>query len=86
MAESGHAERRVERVAFETDRHLVVGDLTLPPTGYQSRFSDSINRGDLEFVQLTNVEITPLEGGAPRELPFVILSKRHIHLAHPVAG
>ena len=53
-------ERRVERAVFETDRHLVVGDVTLPPAGYQSRFSDSLNRSDLEFVPLTNVEITAL--------------------------
>ena len=36
--------RRKERVRFETDRHLVVGDVTLPPEGYQSRFSDAVNR------------------------------------------
>ena len=37
----------VERAVFETDRYVVVGDVTLPPEGYQSRFSDSLNRGDL---------------------------------------
>ena len=53
-------ERRVERAAFETDRQLVVGDVTLPPAGYQSRFSDSLNRGDLDFLPLTDVEVTSL--------------------------
>jgi len=76
-------ERRIERAVFETDRHIVVGDVTLPPAGYQSRFSDSLNRGDLDFVPLTNVEITSLEDGKVSERPFVVLSKRHIRLSYP---
>ena len=75
--------RRVERVSLETDRHLVEGDLTLPPAGYQSRFSDSLNRGDLEFVALTNAKITQLTDGSVSELPFIALSKRHIRVAYP---
>jgi hypothetical protein len=78
------ARRRVERAAFETDRQLVEGDLTLPPAGYQSRFSDSLNRGEFEFVPLTNVKATSLEDGTVTELPFVVLSKRHIRIAYPV--
>ena len=50
--------------------------MTLPPAGYQSRFSDSLNRGDLEFVPLTNVEITSLVDGKVSERPFVVLSKQ----------
>src|SRR5262245_19530780 len=61
--EGTQIERRVERAAFETDMQLVVGDVTLPPAGYQSRFSDSLNRDDLDFVPLTNVEITSLRDG-----------------------
>jgi hypothetical protein len=77
-------DRRVERAAFETDRHLVVGDVTLPPAGYQSRFSDSLNRTELEFVSLTNVEITSLANGTVDERPFLSLAKAHIRLAYPV--
>ncbi|MGE0067519.1 MAG: hypothetical protein AB7T48_09220 [Solirubrobacterales bacterium] len=77
-------ERRVERAAFETDAHLVVGDVTLPPAGYQSRFSDSLNRGDLEFVPLTNVEVTSLRDGKVSERPFMVVSKAHIRIAYPV--
>ncbi len=84
MAESENAERRLERVAFETDRHLVVGDVTLPPTGYQSRFSDSLNRGEFGFLSLVNVEITSLADGAVDKRPFVVLAKRHIRLSYPV--
>jgi hypothetical protein len=80
-----HRERRVERAVFETDRHLIVGDVILPPSGYQSRFSDSINRGEFEFMQLTNVEITSLADGATSQRPFLALSKRHIRLSYPLA-
>lgn len=75
--------RRVERAVFETDRQRVVGDLTLPHAGYQSRFSDSLNRGDFEFVPLTNVEIISLDSGNVTHVPFLVLSKRHIRLAYP---
>jgi hypothetical protein len=85
MANKGdQIERRVERAVFETDHHMVVGDVTLPPAGYQSRFSDSLNRGDLEFVPLTKVEITSLADGTVSERPFVVLSKRHIRLSYPL--
>lgn len=78
-------ERRVERAVFETDRQIVVGDVTLPPEGYQSRFSDALNRPDLEFVPLTNVEITSLVDGKVSERPFVVLSKRHVRISYPLA-
>jgi hypothetical protein len=81
--ENERIERRVERAVFETDRQILVGDVTLPPAGYQSRFSDALNRGDLEFVPLTNVEITSLIDGRVSERSFVVLSKRHVRLAYP---
>lgn len=76
--------RRVERAVFETDRQLIEGDLTLPPAGYQSRFSDSLNRGEFEFVPLTNVQVTTLADGKVTSLPFLTLSKRQIRIAYPV--
>lgn len=82
--EQSDSERRVERAAFETDRLLVVADVTLPPAGYQSRFSDSLNRSDLEFLPLTDCEITSLVDGATSHQPFMALSKRHIRVAYPV--
>jgi hypothetical protein len=82
-ASEGRARRRVERAVFETDRQVVEGDLTLPPAGYQSRFSDSLNRGEFEFVPLTNAKLTSLDNGTVSELPFVVLSKRHIRVAYP---
>lgn len=76
--------RRVERAVFETDRQIVEGDLTLPPAGYQSRFSDSLNRGEFDFVPLTNAQVTSLADGKVTQLPFLIVSKRHIRVAYPV--
>jgi len=77
-------ERRRERARFETERHVVVGDVTLPPEGFQSRFSDAINRGDLSFIPLTNVEITSIEGGEVTRREFIVLGKAHIRIAFPI--
>jgi hypothetical protein len=76
-------EHRIERAVFETDRQLVVGDVTLPPEGYQSRFSDVLNRRDFDFLSLTNVEITSLVDGKVSERPFVVLSKNQVRIAFP---
>lgn len=80
----GRDRRRVERAVFETDRQLIEGDLTLPPAGYQSRFSDSLNRGEFEFVPLTNAQVTTLADGKVVGVPFLVLSKRQIRIAYPV--
>ena len=84
MTDAGEQiERRVERAVFETDRQIVVGDVTLPPEGYQSRFSDALNRRDVDFLPLTNVEITSLLDGKVSERPFIVLSKHSVRLAYP---
>jgi hypothetical protein len=80
---SSAVESRVERAVFETDRHRVIGNVTLPPEGYQSRFSDLLNRGDFGFVHLVDVEIAPLGGGPVARHPFVALAKAHVRLAYP---
>lgn len=77
-------ERRKERAVFETDRHVIVGDVTLPPEGYQSRFSDALNRPDIDFIPLTHVEITSMADGTVNERPFIVLSKEHVRLAFPL--
>lgn len=76
--------RRPERVLFETDRHLIVGDVTLPPEGYQARFSDAVNRPEVAFIPLLDVEISPLAGGETEKREFIVLAKAHIRLAYPV--
>lgn len=80
------AERRVERAVFETDRHRLVGDVTLPQAGYQRRFSDLLNRSEFEFIPLTNVEITFHADGNIVERPFVALNKRHVRLCYELEG
>jgi hypothetical protein len=83
LVSPGSAESQLQRAVFETDRHLVVGDVSLPPEGYQSRLSDAVNRGDLGFIPLTDVEITPLGGGETVRRGFVLLGKAHVKLAYP---
>ena len=82
--EVGQKDRRVERVQFETDRQRIVGDLTLPQEGYQSRFSDSLNRVDITFVPIVNAEVSSLTGGDVERLPFMVVSKAHVRVAFPV--
>jgi hypothetical protein len=83
-AEIGQKDRRVERVQFETDRQRIVGDVTLPPEGYQSRFSDSLNRPDVTFIPVVNVEISSIMGGDVERRPFVVICKSHVRIAFPV--
>jgi hypothetical protein len=83
MGESDEIEQRVERAVFETDRQLVVGDVTLPPQGYQSRFSDMLNRQEFDFLSLTNVEITSLVDGTVSERPFLVIAKHQVRIAYP---
>src|SRR5205085_11324622 len=61
-----------------------VGDVTLPPAGYQSRFSDSLNRAEAEFVPLTNVELTSHGDGSVVTIPFLALNTRHVRLSYPL--
>ena len=78
-------EGRTERVRFETDRQWIVGDVTLPAEGYQSRFSDALNRPDVPFIPLVNAEVSSLIGGEVEKLPFMVISKAHVRIAYPVA-
>ncbi len=82
----GQKERRVERVQFETDRQRIVGDVTLPPEGYQSRFSDSLNRVDVTFIPLVNAEVSSLMGGDVEKRAFMVVSKSHVRIAFPLEG
>jgi len=77
---------RVERVVFETERHRIVGDLTLPSEGYRSRLSDFLNRADLTFIPLVNVEIGPpgRNGEGSDKHDFLAVARAHIQLAHPL--
>jgi Family of unknown function (DUF6812) len=74
-------DHRQERVLLETDRQRIVGLVTLPPEGYQSRFSDFLNRTDVAFLPLVDVEITLLESGEVMKQDFVAIGKPHIRFA-----
>ena len=84
MEAGAHIERRVERVQFETDRHLIVGNVTLPPGGYQSRLSDSLNRPDISFIPVVDVEISSIEGGDSSRHDFIVIGKDQIRVAFPI--
>jgi hypothetical protein len=85
MEAADQIKRRVERVQLETDRHTIVGNVSLPPgEGYQSRFSDSLNRPNLTFIPLVEVEIWPLDGGEAVRRPFAIVNKEHVRVAVPL--
>jgi hypothetical protein len=80
----GQKERRVERIQFETDRQRVIGDVTLPSEGYQSRLSDLLNRPDVTFIPLVNAEVSPIMGGDVERFPFIVVSKDHVRVAFPL--
>ena len=73
----------MERVVFETERHRIVGDVTLPREGYRSRLSDFLNLGELEFIPVVNAELSPLDGGPPETRSFIAVGRTHVQLAFP---
>ena len=77
-------EQRTERIIVETDRHRIVGHVLLPADGYRSRLTDYLNASEREFLALTDVEVSTLDG-SPRieKRDFIALSMRHIVLAMP---
>lgn len=77
-------EQRDERIIVETDRHRITGSLRLPADGYRSRLTDYLNSSEREFLALTDVELTTLQGTAQVERrDFIALSVRHVVLAMP---
>ncbi|HWP32326.1 MAG TPA: hypothetical protein VNL97_01115 [Solirubrobacterales bacterium] len=83
MNQAEGVERRKERAVFETERHIIVGDVTLPPEGYQSRFSDLLNREGVDFIPLTNVVVTSIATGEETRRDFIAIGRAHIHCAYP---
>ena len=73
---------REEQVVLETERYRIVGVLTLPREGYRSRLSDYVNQRDREFFALSDVTLTPLDGGQdrPRSTEFLMVARRHVRL------
>jgi hypothetical protein len=70
---------RRERVRIETQRHDMVGTLQLPNEGYRSRTTDFLNAHEREFLALTDVEVSWLDGSRPPERhEFIALATRHV--------
>jgi hypothetical protein len=74
-------DHRIERIAIETERHRIEGDVTLARDGYRSRVSDVLNASERDFITLTDVTVTPLEGGPPELHAYLSLARRHIVFA-----
>jgi hypothetical protein len=79
-------DQRDERIIVETERHRITGVVRLPTGGYRSRLTDYLNAAERQFLPLTDVEVTSLDG-APRveKRNFLALSLRHVVLAMPVS-
>jgi hypothetical protein len=79
MADTGAMHFRRERVRIETQRHDMVGTLQLPNEGYRSRTTDFLNAHEREFLALTDVEVTWLDGSRPPERhAFIALATGHV--------
>jgi hypothetical protein len=74
-------DHRRERIRIETERHRIVGFLTLARDGYRSRISDVLNASERDFLTLTEVSVEPLSGGPIELYPFLTLARRHIVFA-----
>lgn len=77
----GDTTTRQEHLRIETLRHRILGTVTLPRDGYRSRVSDFLNASEREFLPLTDVTVTPLDGGPSVRHPFIALSRGHIVFA-----
>jgi hypothetical protein len=74
-------DHRRERIRIETERHRIMGELTLARDGYRSRVSDVLNAPERDFLTLTEVAVEPLEGGPVELFPYLTLARRHIVFA-----
>ena len=75
---------RNERVVIETDRYRIVGDLTLPRTGYRSRMTDFLNASERDFIALTDVVLEPIDESESKvRREFMAISRRHIVVVMP---
>jgi uncharacterized protein DUF6812 len=72
------AEERRERIRLETPRHRIEGSLMLARDGYRSRVSDMLNASERDFLTLTDVTLTPLDGGPAERHAFMAIARTHI--------
>jgi hypothetical protein len=78
QADAHGAEERRERIRLETPRHRIEGSLMLARDGYRSRVSDMLNASERDFLTLTDVTLTPLDGGPAERHAFMAIARVHI--------
>ncbi|MGH2970269.1 MAG: DUF6812 domain-containing protein [Solirubrobacteraceae bacterium] len=72
---------RRERVRIETQRHEIEGTLQLPNEGFRSRTTDFLNAHERDFLALTDVELSWLDGSRKAERhEYLALAVRHVVL------
>lgn len=72
---------RRERVRIETARHEIEGTVQLPHEGFRSRMTDFLNTQGDDFLPLTDVEVTYLDGSrSPERHDYLALAARHVIL------
>ena len=71
-------------MVVEIERYRIQGALHLPAEGYRSRLSDYMNQRETEFLPMTDCTITTVDTGQERELPFLLVARRHVRLIAPV--
>ncbi len=76
--------QRKERIELETTRHRMTGSVTLSQNGFRSRVSDLLNASEREFIAMTDVVVTPLDGGEDMTREFVAVSRQHIVFVSPL--
>ncbi len=75
---------RREQVVVEIEHYRIQGALHLPAEGYRSRLSDYMNQREAEFLPMTECTITTLQTEQVREVPFLLVARRHVRLIAPV--
>jgi hypothetical protein len=79
--------QRQERVYLETQRHRIMGTLTLARDGYRSRISDLLNASERDFISITDVTVEMIDSELPgTHHPFMSLSRHQIVFAIPDSG
>lgn len=77
-------QHRHERVLLETERHRILGTLTLARDGYRSRVSDLLNATERDFISLTDATVELVDHDGPGTVhEFIAISRRHIVIAIP---
>lgn len=84
--ETAQGSRKFKRVTVETSTHAIHGMVTLPMDGYRARFSDLLNRQDLDYLSLSEAEKVPLDGGIGTRHSYLAVARSAILFGYPVEG